>query len=112
MSYQSQTQLAEDAAFQARVRACSVQQANTYKDSALPNYVALANAILRQEDKQVAFFTISAAAPGIADKADNGDGTVDQSKVTDADLLSIVQGSWPVVADLYYAEDGSPLNAE
>jgi hypothetical protein len=59
----------------------------------------------------VTFNRLAAAGPGIADKADNGDGTVDQSKVTDADLLSLTQANWPTVAGLYFQEDGSPIDA-
>jgi len=32
---------------------------------------------------------------------DNGDGTIDQAKCTDADLLSLTQAHWPTVAELY-----------
>jgi hypothetical protein len=56
-----------------------------------------------------ALLRLDAAGPGIADKVDNGDGTIDQSKVTDADLLSLTQANWPVVAGLYFQEDGTPI---
>jgi hypothetical protein len=52
---------------------------------------------------------MAAGEAGVADKVDNGDGTIDQSKVTDADLLSMTQAHWPTVAALYYNSDGSPI---
>ena len=109
MSYQAQDQLTQDAVFGGRNRAVAVQQAETFKDDARPNWVAVANQCLRGDgETYLAFTRIAAGGPGIADKADNGDGTIDQAKVTDADLLSLTQANWPVVAGLYFNEDGTP----
>jgi hypothetical protein len=95
--------------FGGRCRSAATEQAEIFKDSALPNYVALAESVLRGDGNTIwAFIRIDAAAPGIGDKADNGDGTIDQSKVTDDDLLSLTQANWQVVAGLYFNEDGTP----
>lgn len=81
-----------------------------FKDDARPAWVAVADACLQGDGViYLAFIRIEAAGPGIADKADNGDGTIDQTKVTDADLLSLTQANWQVVAGLYFNEDGSPI---
>lgn len=110
MSYQSQAQLNDDAMFQARNRSVAQQQATTYINDARPNFVALAKSVLKAEaETSVAFARYAAAGPGIADKVDIGDGTVDQTQVTDADLLSLTQANWPTIATLYFAEDGSPI---
>jgi len=109
MTYHAQAQLEQDYWFQHRSRAAAVQQAEIYKDDQRPDFVALAEAVVRDEGPTAAFPRLNAAGPGIADKADNGDGTIDSSKVTDADLLSLTQANWPTVAGLYYAPDGTPL---
>ena len=95
MSYQSQAQLEADYLFQQRSRAAAVQQAAQFNDP-------LAGMVRRDDAGVVAAFVrLNAAGPGIADKADTGEGSVDSSKVTDADLLSLTQANWPIVADLY-----------
>src|SRR5215469_10552283 len=95
MSYQAQWMLEGDADFSGRSRAAAVQQAATFGD-------ALADRIRRDEAGPVtAFIRLNAAGPGIADKVDNGDGTIDQAAVTDADLLSLTQANWPIVDALY-----------
>lgn len=110
MSYQAQAQLEADYGFQQRSRAVAVQQAGTFKDDQRADWKALAVGVLRDDPGLTLTFTrIDAAGPGIADKADNGDGTVDQARVTDADLLSLTQANWPVIAGLYFKADGSPL---
>lgn len=103
MSYQSQTLLADDPAFQSRVKACCVQQANTFKDSSTPADAALAGAVIRDQPAQLAsFYNTSAASPGFADRVDQGDGTIDSSLVLDPEILSTVQAVWPIVAAAYY----------
>jgi len=109
MSYLAQDQLTQDVTFLGRSRAAAIQQAEIYKDDARPNFVALADAVMRDEGGFAATFTrLAAGGPGIADKVDNGDGTIDQSKVTDPDLLSLTQANWPTIASLYFNDDGSP----
>jgi hypothetical protein len=110
MSYQGQAQLEADFWWQQRNRSVAIQQAETFKDDQRPDWQATAQSILRDDPGfALTFSRIAAGGPGIADKADNGDGTIDQSKVTDADLLSLTQANWSVVAGLYFAEDGTPL---
>jgi hypothetical protein len=110
LSYQAQSQLEADATFQGRVYAANIQQADVFKDDARPDFVATAHAIMRDDPGPGAtLLRLAAAGPGIADKVDQGDGTIDQALVTDADLLALTQGNWPTVAGLYFDAEGSPL---
>jgi hypothetical protein len=109
MSYQTQAQLEADYWFQQRNRAAGIQQAETYKDDARPNFVAMAGAVLRDEaGPGPTLNRMAAGGPGIADKVDKGDGTIDQALVTDADILSLTQANWPTVASLFFNDDGTP----
>jgi hypothetical protein len=110
MSYESQAQLEADYAFQQRSRAAAIQQAEIFKNDERADIVALADGVARDEPGlAVAFIRLGAAGPGIADKVDQGNGTVDQSLVTDADLLALTQANWPVIAGLYFQSDGTPI---
>jgi hypothetical protein len=109
VSYQAAALLTQDGLFQSRSSACATEQAEAFRNDQRPEWVATAEACLRGDAIiYAAFYRLASAGPGIADKADNGDGTVDQAKVTDADLLSLTQANWPTVAGLYFTEDGSP----
>jgi hypothetical protein len=110
VSYLAIDQLTNDIIFAGRVRACTVDQADVFHNDARPDFVALANDVLKGGGETALTFTrLCAAAPGLADQADLGDGTIDQSLVSDADLLSVVQGQWQVVAGLYFDPDGTPI---
>jgi hypothetical protein len=112
VSYQAINQLTNDVDFGGRSTAAATQQAEVFINDARPDFVALANDVLRGAAGPLwAFIRMNAAGPGIGDKVDNGDGTIDQSKVTDADLLSLTQANWQVVAGLYFTADGSPIPA-
>lgn len=109
MSYQSQAQLVQDSAFYGRVTSSCVQQAAQFKTDADPANVAVADQCQKgRGDIYQAFTRLAAAGPGIADKVETPDG-IDQSLVTDADLLSLTQANWPVVAGLYFNSDGTPI---
>jgi hypothetical protein len=49
------------------------------------------------------------AGPGFDTTVDNGDGTIDSSKVTDEDMLAQCQAMIPKVAALYYDDTGAPI---
>ena len=71
---------------------------------------ACAGAVLRDDPGPGStLLRLAASAPGIADEANNGDGTIDQSKVTDGELLSITQANFPTVAHLYFDSEGAPV---
>jgi hypothetical protein len=109
LSYQTEAALATDPDFQARVKACTTAQANVFKDDDRPDIAGLAHAMLRNDIAPLTtFWNLIAAAPGFGDSVDSGDGTIDQSAVTDPDLLAAVQAAWPTVADLYYSDTGVP----
>jgi len=96
MSYQAQAELEMDPDFRERNRACCVQQASQqFSDH-------IADAVLKDDlGVTSTFIRLAAAGPGIAEKAQNPDGSVDQSRVTDADILALAQANWPTVAELY-----------
>lgn len=99
MSFESIDQLTQDPLFAGRVRACAVQQAETFKDDARPDFVALADDQLTGGTTYLAFVRIVAAFPGLAE----------QPEITDGDILSQVQANWPTVAGLYFDAEGNPL---
>jgi hypothetical protein len=102
MSYSAVDQLTQDSLFGGRVRACAVEQALVFQNDARPEFVALADAVLKNEPEAVSTITrLVASAPGLADKASTGDG-LDQTQITDGDILSSVQAQWPTVAELLY----------
>jgi hypothetical protein len=110
MSYQTQAALTGDPDWIGRCFAAATEQANGYRNDARPDWVALAEAVQRGEsDKLSTFVRLDAAAPGVGDQVDNGDGTIDQAKVADAELLSATQAVWQVIAPLYYDPEGNPI---
>jgi hypothetical protein len=112
MSYESQALLGEDVNFSRRSRSCLIQQAGVFLNDTRLNIVALSNALLKMYPLETAtFLNTICAAPGLADKVDNGDGTIDQTQITDGDLLSNVQALYPEVAALFYQDDGTPIAA-
>lgn len=110
MSYLTQAQLEADPEFQQRVSSVCVQQAGIFKDDMRPDFVATADSVLRGDGWiRMAFYRVIAAAPGFDEKVDSGDGNIDDSLVTDEDLLSATQATWPIVADLFFTDDGTPI---
>lgn len=110
MSYKSQSQLENNGDFQQRTRAVCVQQANIFRADARPAWVSVANGVLKDEGNLWPTFNrLAAGAPGFADKVEQPNGDVDQTLITDEELLSVTQASWPIVAELYYNEDGTPI---
>jgi hypothetical protein len=110
VSYLAQWQLQAHSIFNGRTQAASTEQSEYFKDDPDPAKVAVAHAVLRADLEIMACFTrLDAAGAGIADKVDNGDGTISQDKCTDGDLLSLTQANWPVVAQLYFDATGKPL---
>ena len=110
MSYLSQWRLAADDQFVSRSRAALTQQAEVFKDDERADIASLATSLLTAENPQETntFVGLLAAAPGFADKVDEGDGNVNSSLIADDEILAAVQGLWPTVAALFYANDGGP----
>ena len=110
MSYLAVAQLITDQQFTGRNRAAALEQSETFKDDGRPDIAATARDCLRDSAGPLGAFTrMAAAGPGVGDKVDLGDGTIDQAQVTDADLLSLTQANFPVVASLFYTADGTPI---
>jgi hypothetical protein len=110
MSYQSQNQLANDVPFQHRITAVAVQQAKLTYEAGTPAEAALAHSVLRVEALAMpTFYSLAAASPGFDTDVDNGDGTIDSSKITDAQLLATIQAGWDEVAALFFDSTGAPI---
>lgn len=108
MSFAAQAQLQDDLAFSSRSRSSAIQQAGIFLNDDRPDIAALGRAVLRDEAWTTpAFVRLIANFPGVVDGATDPDGTVDQSKVTDADILSHTQANWPTIAGIYYDADGT-----
>jgi hypothetical protein len=117
-NYQTIDRLASDPAFQARVRACMLDESVTHRADEKPEWVAMAEDVIRGGGSGVLPMTrLAAAAPGFADKAVEvtpdplgGVGNriatsppgIDQSGITDEDILALVQAEWGYVAELTY----------
>jgi hypothetical protein len=111
MSYLAQWNLDHDFGFNSRCRACMTEQALVFGASAEPPNKALSQAVIRNDQTITAsFVTLVAGSPGLAQAADpDDDGTVDAALIPDAMLLSTVQGQWPIVASVFFNEDGTPI---
>ena len=110
MSYAVVSLLESDAEFQARVRAVVTQQATVFLNDQRPDFVGLAMALLRFEYSPRASFTaLLDGSPGFSEAVDNGDGTIDQGKISDADLLAATQSEYPTVVGLFFDSEGNRL---
>ena len=104
MTYRNIDRLTQDAVFGGRVRACTVEQAQSFQNDARPDFVALANDTLRGGGATtLTFIRMIAAFPGLAPDGDD-------TEVPDGDLLAQVQANWQIVAALFFNDDGSMRN--
>ena len=102
MSYQSQSNLGDDANFRGRVGACAIEQALVFTNDGRPDIAALADAvILTPGYGERTFAPLVAAQPGIKDVAA-------QDQVDDGQILSAVQAIWPAYAGIAYPPPPSP----
>jgi hypothetical protein len=111
MSYDTQARLAVDAGFTNRVSACVTQQSQANASATDPPIAALAHDWLTDRMAGTVallgvWLPIMAAEPGFADLVDNGDGTIDSTKITDQHILSSCQARYPEVAQLLYDDQG------
>lgn len=110
MSYLTYALLTEDVNFGRRSRACIIEQSNNFQSDADLAVAALAKALLKGEPAQTQVMLQGiAAGPQFGTQVDNGDGTIDSSKVTDNEILAQTQTIFPTVATLYYDDTGAPI---
>jgi hypothetical protein len=109
MSYLSQWRLTFDDGFVSRSRAALTNQSVIFKDDTRADISGLADSLLKATDPQesLTFLTMLAASPGFADVVDNGDGTVDSSRIDDNQILAAVQAEFPTVAALFHPTGGA-----
>jgi hypothetical protein len=94
MTYKSQAELRSSPLFQARWTSAIEEQALIFKDDGRPEFVWLAQQVLRGDFMSRDIWgRILCAAPGFDDRQDQAD-------ITDAELLAAVQSQWPTVAQL------------
>jgi hypothetical protein len=107
MTLQAQWNLTYDDHFRSRSRACITNQAAVFGAGDIPVEVALAQDLLLEDAQKIStFLTLLAGYQDFDVLVDNGDGTVDSTKLTDEQILEAVDALFPTVADLFYG--GSP----
>ena len=112
MSYLTGQLLTEDVNFGRRSRNCINQQANVFIDDQRPDFVSLARKLIEGDPAMTQTMLLGIAAGAQFDTiVDNGDGTIDSSKITDADIQSRTDYIWPKVASFYFDSTGAPIAA-
>jgi hypothetical protein len=107
MSYSSVHLLNQEPTYAGRVRACVTEQAALLTGDADPAIAACANAGLRGDPVIMdTFVRTTSSAPGLGDKADVGDGTIDHTLIVDDDILTAIQTNFPKVAVLFFNAEG------
>lgn len=94
MAYQDTATLVADPVFTNRITACCTEQAAIFINDQRPDYVALADEVIREAATAVWFYWLVASAPGFGDAGGS-------SAITDPMILSAVQNLWPVVASAH-----------
>lgn len=108
--------LADQSDFNPRVAFCCQEQSETYINDGRPAFVSLSKALLKGDNSiQQTFVRICVAGPGVAAKADTGEMNdigqpiVDQTLISDGDILASVQANFPTVASLFFDDTGAPI---
>lgn len=110
MSYLTGQKLTEDVDFGRRSRFCLNNQAGVYIADQRPNFVSLARAIIMQDAPITQTYMLSICQGAQFDSiVDNGDGTIDSAKLTDADIQSRVDSIWEEISLFYFKTDGTPV---
>jgi hypothetical protein len=107
MSYSSIHLLNQEPVYAGRVRACVTEQAASLTGDANLATAACANAGLRGDPVIMdTFVRTTSSAPGLGDKVDVGDGTIDSTLIVDDDILAAIQANFPRVAALFFNDEG------
>jgi hypothetical protein len=113
MTLQAQWNLTYDDHFRSRSRACITNEAVVFGVGTVPGEVALARDILVGDgDKISTYLTILAGYQDFDSLVDNGDGTVDSTKLSDQQIQGAVDALFPQVADLFYGSAPSVVAPE
>ena len=91
MSYATRSALGFDAAFRDRCIVCAREQALVYKDDADPAVAALADSILENGGNAHGLVDLVVVSPNFVDVEDG-------ATVSDLEILSATQATWPVYA--------------
>jgi hypothetical protein len=113
LSYLTYALLTEDVNFGRRSRACINETANSLNQDSNPAIAALATDLLKQEGLQtVVMLNSICAGPNFSELVDNGDGTIDSTKISDEDIKAHTQAMFTEVAWIFYPDkmpSGTPL---
>lgn len=103
MSYLTYALLTESVDFGRRSRAAINQHANANTDQTGSPTDRLAVDLLKQQGEQMTLMLNAiCAGPDFDVIVDNGDGTIDQSKITDEQILAHTQQMFTEVAKIFY----------
>ena len=109
MSYLTYALLTEDVNFGRRSRACINQRANTHVNDSDQSIAKLAVDLLKMEPLQTSvMLNAICAGPNFDIIVDNGDGTIDSTKISDADIEAHTHDMFAVVANLFYPVPSTP----
>jgi hypothetical protein len=89
--------LAHDEAFEGRVTACCVEQAQIFQNDGRADIAALAHTIIAESSNARGVFVLVCSSPNFRD-------VTDQSTAPDADILAAVQAAWPTYAGALYPQ--------
>jgi hypothetical protein len=113
VSYDMIQRLMTDTNFRSRVQSCMLEQAQTYATDSDPATAWMANEQLKGNNQSTqAMVNLIASFPGLVDQAvatsANKVEFLDQTCITDAEVLGQVQTGWKYIAALFYVPPPTP----
>lgn len=119
MTYTAIDALTVSPQFRGRIAACCLEQSMTYRDDQRPSWQAMAQDFILGSGLALnTFVRLAAVAPGFAAAAAGHEPTlpgpeaaeaatpapfaIDQSRITDPEILALVQSVWGDVADTHF----------
>ncbi len=96
MSYLSSAALAADPIFQKRMSSATTEQAAIYQNDARPEFIQLADNILRNPQAALTQFCVQASVQPGFNEAES------QDAIDDGQILSAVQAIYPTIAGVNY----------
>jgi hypothetical protein len=110
VSYLTYALLIENREFSRRARGAINEQSNAFLGDRDLAVAALARDLLRVNPAPLqTMLHAICAGPGFDEAADVGDGTIDQSLISDEEIRSQTQVMFPRVASLFYDNKGVPI---
>jgi hypothetical protein len=105
MSYLTYALLTEDVNFGRRSRACINQRSATHVEDSNQAIATLAIDLLKMEPSQTSvMLNAICAGPDFDTIIDNGDGTIDSTKISDDMIMAHTHDMFEVVAQIFYPD--------